>query len=116
MVNGSCVIMFLILILLSGRNYTIQTSTNSLAICDQVCENQPCQRTKRPHFSTLLNHNSRFVYGNKMKVTSQMHKFTENDDEIMLSRTGDIVEYQTIGVIYIDMVDFRRPGHIHFNF
>ena len=47
--------------------------------CDQVCKNQPCQRTKiATFFSILLCHNSHFSLSNKIKFTPQMQKFMGN--------------------------------------
>ena len=47
--------------------------------CDQVCENQPCPRTKiATFFSTLWCLNLRFSFANKTKITSHVQKFMEN--------------------------------------
>ena len=69
-------------------------------------------------FSTLFCHNSRFSYGNKMKLNHIiMQNFMENPVKlteyiyIYIFLEQKVLLNIQLGVACMDMVDFRRLGH-----
>ena len=82
--------------------------------CDRACKNQPRKHKKSPIFSSLLYHNLRSIYSNRIKslsllqnIMGLLEKFTELDTTFR----AENISKSILGIICAHMVDFRRPSH-----